>query len=84
MASENGVTITDNGLWKTMKANNIVEECSCDRCSSVRVSKGNEMGKLRESVYHCENDTFAIDFQKAFDEVKRDIGPNLVRNFQWL
>ena len=69
MSCEYWITITNDGLWKSMKVNNISEECSGARGSCVWVSKRDEMSKLRESVHHCQNDAFAVDLWKAFNEV---------------
>ena len=84
MAGKNGVAITDNGVRKTMKVHDVVEEGTSNRRSRVRVPQWNEVGVLGEPVDDGEDDTLAMDLRKGLDEVHRNVRPHTRRHGQRL
>ena len=60
-----------------MEANNGVNERLGDRGGGVGVAQRDEVSVLGEAVHHGEDDPFTVNLGKAFDEVKRYVGPHL-------
>jgi hypothetical protein len=48
------------------------------------VVERNEVRMLGKAIYHCQDDTFAMNTRETFNEIHRDIRPDLLWNLQWL
>jgi hypothetical protein len=53
---EDQVSVSDNGARQPMQANNGIKECPSHHCRNVRVTEWYEMGVLRESIDHHQDD----------------------------
>ena len=60
-----------------METNNGINERFGDRGGGVGVAQCDEVSVLGEAVHHGEDDPFAVNSGKAFDEVERYVGPHL-------
>lgn len=74
------VSVSDNGQWQPMKLNHIIQYYFGYVCSSKRVFQWNEVGILREAVYHNQDRTVAIRFWQALNEIHGDLFPSTIRN----
>lgn len=53
-----------------MEPDNFREESFGHSCSCVRMTKWYEMCVLREAIYNCQDDAFAMYLGKSFHDVK--------------
>ena len=51
---------------------------------SVGVAQRDEMSMLGEPINHDQYDALAMDAREAFDEIKRDVRPDLGRHIEGL
>ena len=84
MTGEHGVAIADDRRRKPVKPDNTIEEGASDGGGRVGMAEGDEVCILGELVDDGEDDGFAANLQKPFDEVHRDIRPHLGRNIERL
>ena len=71
------VTIAHDGGWEPMKADNGIEEGLRDHGRNVGVAQLDEVSMFGEVVHHFQDDAFVIDTRYAFNEIERNVGPNL-------
>ena len=77
VASEDGVTVADDRRREPVKPDNVDEERTRNRGRRVGVAERYEVGVLREAVDHHEYDALAVHLGESFNEVQRNVSPNL-------
>ena len=75
-ASEDGVTVADDGTWDAVKPHDLVKKRPCHRCRRVWVLKRDEMRVHGEAVDEREYDGLAAHPGKPLDEFHRSVLPH--------
>jgi len=70
------VSIRDNGVWETIKLDNVIhEKLSYGRCC-VWMFNCLKMSKFGKSIHYYHDHTVAIGFRQAFYEIHRYVHPH--------
>ena len=67
--SEHWITVTYDRGWNAMETHHLREESSCHRHCCIRVSQGDEVICLGETINDCQDDRFPMHFGQYLDEI---------------
>lgn len=84
LTNENPVSIADNRGRHPMQSKNFLNKNFCNLEGRIKVFDRNKMTVFRKTIHDYQNSIPSIVCRKSFHEVHGDIGPHLVRHWEWL